>query len=113
MLYLYLGYIFSQSYAVIEKLVVSNIAPLAMFFSVVVFLLWSALPVAGYLLAKWCKAKGNLSNKVLVVCGFIFGVVENTLFHFNILSYGSETLATFMVFCLSFALAHISLTKPT
>ena len=111
MLYLYIGYILAQSYAVIEKLVVSNIAPLAMFFSVVVFIIWSVFPVVGYLLAKVCKANGNLNNKTLMVCGLVLGCVENVLFHFNILTYGQESLGTLIVFCLSFALAYVSLNK--
>jgi len=112
MLYLYLGYILAQSYAVIEKLILSNIAPLAMFFSVVVFIIWSVFPVLGYLLAKICKAKGNLNNKTFLVCGLALGAVENVLFHFNILSYGQESVGTLIVFCLSFALAYVSLKKP-
>jgi len=112
MWYLYLGYIFAQSYAVIEKLIVANISPLAMFFSVVVFFIWSTFPVAGYLLAKICRAEGNLNRKVLLVCGFALGFVENILFHFNLLTYGQQTLGTFIVFCLSFSLAYISLNKP-
>ena len=112
MLYLYLGYIIAQSYAVIEKLVLSSISPLAIFFSVVVFLIWSTFPVAGYLVAKLCQAKGNLNHKALLASGFILGFVENILFHFNVLRYGQETIGTLVVFCLSFALAYISANKP-
>lgn len=112
MWYLYLGYILAQSYAVIEKLIVSNITPLAMFFSVLVFFIWSTFPVAGYLFAKICQAQGRLNRKVLLVCGFILGFVENILFHFNVLTYGQETLGTIIVFCLSFMLAYLSFNKP-
>ncbi len=112
MWYLYLGYIVAQSYAVIEKLIFSSITPLAMFFSLVVFFIWSTFPVAGYLLAKICRAPGYLNNKVLLGCGFVLGFVENILFHFNLLTYGQETLGTFIVFCLSFILAFISSYKP-
>ena len=112
MWYLYLGYIVAQSYAVIEKLIFSSITPLAMFFSLVVFFIWSIFPVAGYLLAKICRAPGYLNNKVLLGCGFVLGFVENILFHFNLLTYGQETLGTFIVFCLSFILAFISFNKP-
>ncbi len=112
MWYLYLGYILAQSYAVVEKLIVSNITPLAMFFSVLVFFIWSTFPVAGYLLAKICRAPANLNSKMLLACGFVLGFVENILFHFNVLTYGQETLGTFIVFCLSFLLAYISYYKP-
>ncbi|SEL65700.1 hypothetical protein SAMN05216262_11672 [Colwellia chukchiensis] len=113
MLYLYLGYIAAQLYAVTEKIIVSQISALAIFFSIVVFFLWSSFPVAGYLLAKLLRAKGALNPKLLFVFGCSFGVLENTLFHYNILSYGQETLGTFIVFCLSFALAYFSDNKPT
>ena len=112
MLYLYLGYIFAQSYAVTEKLVTASISPLAIFFSIVVFIIWSIFPVAGYLLAKVFKAKGNLNNKALLASGFALGFVENILFHFNILPYGWESAGTFIVFGMSFGLAFICLTKP-
>lgn len=112
MLYLYLGYVFAQSYAVIEKLIVSNISPLAMFFSIVVFIIWSTFPVAGFLIAKAFNANGNLNNKALFGCGFAFGFVENILFYFNILPYGWETAGTLIVFMLSFALAFIQLMRP-
>lgn len=112
MLYLYLGYIFAQSYAVTQKLLSASISPLAMFFSIVVFIIWSTFPVAGYLLAKVFRAKGNLNNKTLLASGFALGFVENILFHFNILPYGWESAGTFIVFGLSFGLAFVYLTKP-
>lgn len=112
MLYLYLGYVFAQLYAVIEKLLTESISPVAMFFSVVVFIIWSTFPVAGYLLAKAFKARGNLNNKALLVSGFALGFVENILFHFNILPYGWESAGTFIVFGLSFGLAFVYLAKP-
>lgn len=112
MLYLYLGYILAQSYAVVEKLVVSNITPLAMFFSVVVFFIWSTFPVAGYAVAKAFSAKGQLTHKTLLIAGLSLGLLENILFHFNILSYGQETQGTLIVFCLSFALAYLTFNKP-
>jgi hypothetical protein len=113
MLYLYLGYIFAQSYAVTEKLLTASITPLAMFFSIVVFIIWSTFPVAGYLLGKVFKAKGNLNNKALFASGFSLGFVENILFHFNILPYGWESVGTFIVFALAFGLAFVYLTKPS
>ena len=112
MLYLYLGYVLAHSYAVIEKLVTESISPVAMFFSVVVFIIWSTFPVVGYLLAKAFKAKGNLNNKALLASGFALGFVENILFHFNILPYGWESAGTFIVFGLSFGLAFVYLAKP-
>ena len=112
MLYLYLGYVLAQLYAVIEKLLTESISPVAMFFSIVVFIIWSTFPVAGYLLAKAFKAKGNLSNKALLASGFALGFVENILFHFNILPYGWESAGTFIVFGLSFGLAFVYLVKP-
>lgn len=112
MLYLYLGYVLAHSYAVIEKLVTESISPVAMFFSVVVFIIWSTFPVVGYLLGRAFKAKGNLNNKALLASGFALGFVENILFHFNILPYGWESAGTFIVFGLSFGLAFVYLAKP-
>ena len=112
MLYLYLGYVLAQLYAVIEKLLTESISPVAMFFSIVVFIIWSTFPVVGYLLANAFKAKGNLNNKALLASGFALGFVENILFHFNILPYGWESAGTFIVFGLSFGLAFVYLAKP-
>lgn len=112
MLYLYLGYIVAQSYAVTEKLVTSSISPLAMFFSIVVFIIWSSFPVAGYLVAKGFNAQGSLNSKALFICGFMLGFVENILFYLDILPYGWESSGSFIVFVMSFALAFVSLPKP-
>ncbi|WP_085299352.1 hypothetical protein [Cognaticolwellia mytili] len=112
MLYLYLGYILAQTFAVIEKLMTATMSPLALFFSIVAFVIWSAFPMLGYLLAKVFKAKGNLNNKTLLASGFALGFVENILFHFDILPYGWEGAGTFIVATLAFCLAFVCLTKP-
>ncbi|MGB1261456.1 MAG: hypothetical protein ACPG52_00995 [Cognaticolwellia sp.] len=113
MFYLYLGYVLAQSYSVIEKIALSNISILAIFFSMVVFFIWSILPVTGYLVAQFFKGKGQLPNKVLFVSGVSLGVIENLLFHFNFLVYGQETLGTCLIFFLSFVLAWLPYRQST
>jgi hypothetical protein len=113
MLYLYLGYILAQTFAVIEKLTTATMSPLALFFSILAFIIWSAFPVVGYLFAKVLKARGNLNNKALLVSGFALGFVENIVFHFDILPYGWESAGSFIVVALAFGLAFVYLTKPS
>ncbi|WOH39105.1 hypothetical protein RI844_07735 [Thalassotalea fonticola] len=95
----------------IERLFFSNISILAMFFSVVVFLLWSFVPVLGYLLAKLLKANGTLNKYFLFAFGAGAGLIENGLYYFDILTYDENFLVTFSMCMLFFICAYISIDK--
>lgn len=111
MLYLYFGYFVVQFIPLIERLFFSNISILAMFFSVVVFFLWSFIPVLGYLLAKILKANGNLNKYFLFAFGAGAGLIENGLYYFDILTYDENVLVTLLVCMLFFICAYISKDK--
>jgi hypothetical protein len=82
-----------------------------MFFSVVVVFLWSFIPFVGYLLAKLLKADGQVSKYILFVFGVSVGLIEHSLFYFDILTNKQNTIGTFIVFILFFIIAYISTNK--
>ncbi|KGK00379.1 hypothetical protein [Thalassotalea sp. ND16A] len=113
MLYLFFGYFLAQFFPLIERLYTSNIALSALFFSLIVFVLWTFIPMLGYLLALLCKANGNLNRYALLAFGAITGSIENALFYFDLLSYEQNWFATFTVSLLFFIIAFISVNKTS
>lgn len=111
MLYLYLGYFVVQFIPLIERLFFSNISISAMFFSIVVFFLWSFIPMLGYLLAKLLKANGNLNKYFLFGFGAGAGLIENGLYYFDILTHDENVIVTLLVCLLFFICAFITLDK--
>jgi hypothetical protein len=77
----------------------------AMIFSVVVILIWSFIPFIGYLLGKLVKASSHLNKYVLFVVGVSVGLVENSLFYFNVLTTEQSNLGMLLVFILFFLIA--------
>jgi len=110
-LYLYLGYLLVHFYSLVVKLSQSDVPISAMIFSVVVVFIWSFLPFIGYCLAKFLKAKGQASNTVLFVLGIGVGLIENSLFYFDVLTTEQSNIGMFIVFILFFSIAYISTNK--
>ncbi len=98
MWYLYLGYVLIQFYPLIVKLQQVDIAPSALFFSLVVFLLWSFVPILGYIITKSFKAKVSLSKLSLFSLGAAVALIEHGLFYFNILHYKQHFVSTLVMF---------------
>lgn len=67
MLYLYLGYVVTQLYAIAEVFSKNTMAPSALLFSLVVFVIWSFIPVLAYLLAKAMVLKAKLTESVYLL----------------------------------------------
>lgn len=112
-LYLYLGYALVKLYSVASVLTQQNLAFSALFFSVVVFLIWSFIPVLGYLFAKLIGAKGQSNAAVLIIIGLAAGLLENSFFHFNLLTPYQGDMGTLIVMGLFFITAYFSLKAPT
>ncbi len=112
MLYLFFGYFLAQFFPLIERLYTSNISLLAMFFSLVVFVIWTSIPMLGYILAMIFKANGDLNKYLLMTLGAITGSIENALFYFDLLSYEQNWFATIAVSLVFFIIAFISFDKP-
>ncbi len=110
-MYLYFGYLSIQFLVVINKLLQENISISAILFSVAVVFVWAFLPFMGYLLAKLLKAKGRASKYVLFSFGAGIGLVEYSLFYFDILLNKQNTISTVIVFFLFFIIAYISTNK--
>ncbi|MBL4900126.1 MAG: hypothetical protein JKX76_10900 [Colwellia sp.] len=110
-MYLYLGYLLVQFYPLTQKIFQSKIALSAIFFSIVVVFIWSFIPFVGYWLAKLLKANGQASKYALFVFGIGVGLIENSLFYFELLTSKQNTIGTFLVFILFFIIAYISLNK--
>ena len=107
MLYLFLGYVITQFYAIAEVFSRTDIAPSAMFFALIVFIIWSFLPVLGYALAKNFGALGHSNHTVLILAGVIIALLENGLSYFNFLSDKQHDIGTAIVFTLFFAFAYL------
>jgi hypothetical protein len=112
MQYLYLGYVVTQFYALVDVFTKNTVAPSAIFFSLVVFVIWSFIPVLGYLLAKSIGAKGYASKLNLFIGGIVIALIENGLTYFNLLSQQQYNIGTAIVFLLFFLIAYLPLNKP-
>ena len=113
MLALYFGYLAVQTYGIIDVFLKNAIAPSAAFFSIVVFVIWSFVPLLGYLIAKILGAKGGTSKPLLFMLGFGIALFENSWFYFDWLVKGEDLFATAIVFFLFFIFAFLPFNKQT
>jgi hypothetical protein len=111
-LYLYLGYALVKLYSVTNVLSQQSLSLSALIFSIVVFLIWSFIPVLGYLLAKLIGAKGQSSTKILLLIGVSAGLLENGLFYFHIITPYQGDIGTIIVMGIFFITAYFSLKAP-
>ena len=111
MLYLYLGFIFAQSFSVVNVIYNANIPPMTIVFSIIVFLVWSLLPFLGYGLAKLLGAKLECSKLLLVLLGISVSCIEQLLFHFDLLTTMDGYLTTLVTASLFFVTAFLPLHK--
>jgi len=111
-LYLYLGYSLVKFYSVANVLSQQSLAFSALLFSIVVFFIWSFIPVLGYLFAKLIGAKGQSSAITLLVIGIGAGLLENALFYFKLLTPYQGDMGTLIVMGLFFITAYFSLKAP-
>lgn len=110
-MYLYFGYLLVQTCLLTVKIFQFNMSISALFFSVVVVLLWSFIPVVGYLLAKLLKANGKVDKYILFIFGFAIALIEKSLFYFEFLTKEQVTIGTLVAFILFFIVAYISTNK--
>lgn len=100
-----------QLSSVSEKLFQSQLPASAVFFSVVVFFIWSLFPLIGFYLAKYFKAQGQASNIVLFVYGVGVGLIENSLYYFDLLTKEQTVISTVIV-CILFFIGAYLMPKP-
>ena len=110
-MYLYLGYLLVQLYTLVAKLFQTSMSPSILFFSIMVVFIWSVIPFVGYLLAKMFKANGQLNKYILFILGVSVGLIEISLFHFDILTKEQNTIGTLFVIILFFIIPFISVNK--
>jgi len=112
MLYLYLGFLLTQSHSVITVIYNANIPLLTIVFSIVVFLIWSLFPVLGYALGRGVthllNIKSDCNKYVLFALGCSISLIEQTLFHFEVLSLKNEYSAMLITSALFFSAAFIT-----
>lgn len=111
MLYLYLGYLFVQLFPVANKLLNENIATSAIFFSVIVFLIWSFIPLLGYIVSKLFRILPTHNKVYFLMYGASVALFENALFYFNVLTYEQNVMSTGISAVLFFIVAFIPQTK--
>lgn len=107
-MYLYLGYLLIQLSPLMVKVFQLNISISAMFYSLIVVLIWSFIPFLGYGVAKLLNANANADKYSLFSFGVGIGLVEGGLFYFDILTNDQSTIGTFIVFLMFFVVAYFS-----
>ena len=111
MLYLYLGYVVIQFYAIFNVFTKNTVAPSAVFFSLIVFVIWSFVPIIGYAIAKAFGACGQSNKTILVVAGMVIALIENSFTYFNLIEEQQYNIVTIIVFILFFIVAYLPLSK--
>ncbi len=109
MLYLYLGYVVSQLYAIIGVFTKNTVAASSIFFSLIVFAIWSFIPILGYAFAKAIGAHGHTNPVTLLVLGISIALIENGLTYFNLLTHQQHNISTIIIFILFFLCAYLPL----
>lgn len=112
-IYLYFGYSLVKLYSVITVLSQQSIAFSSLIYSLVIFAVWSFIPVLGYLLAKLIGAKGHSSAKMLFIVGTVVGLLESTLLYFDAFSEYRGDVSTLIVMGIFFMTAYFSLKEPS
>ncbi len=109
MIPLYLGYLFVHLYSVLGMFIKATMSIETIIFSIIVFLIWSFVPVLGYFIAKVAGAKGEMNPRMLFFSGALVSLLENILFYFNILFVEQNSTGTLFAFVLFVIIAFISI----
>lgn len=112
-IYLYFGYSLVKLYSVINVLSQQSIALSSLIYSLVIFAVWSFIPVLGYLFAKLIGAKGHSNAKMLFVVGAAVGLLESTLLYFDAFAEFRGDVSTLIVMGIFFMTAYFSLKEPS
>lgn len=110
---LYLGYFLVKFYSVINIFSQQSMPLSSLIFSIVVFVIWTFIPVLGYLFAKLIGAKGKSSARILFIVGAVVGLFENVLFNFEFFMPYQGDVSIIMVMVLFFITAFISLKESS
>ena len=110
---LYLGYFLVKLYSVINIFSQQSMPLSSLIFSIVVFVIWTFIPVLGYLFAKLIGAKGKSSARILFIVGAVLGLFENVLFNFEFFMPYQGDVSIIMVMVLFFITAFISLKESS
>lgn len=111
MLYLYLGFLISQIFPVFKTLYNAGLPPLAVAFSIAVFLTWTFVPTLGYLAAKLTGAKPRYKGVTLFFLGVAVCMLDKLLFHFDILKPSDGFLPFIISAVIFFVIAYIPSNK--
>jgi len=107
MLNLYFGYVFIQFFPVVNKIYHENISASAVLFSIVVFLIWSFIPIIGFLLSKLFRSPPKPPSVYFISYGALVALIEISLFYFNILNNEQYVIGLGISFTLFFIITFI------
>jgi hypothetical protein len=107
MLYLYLGYLLIQLIPVVNKIYHENSSSSAVLFSIVVFLIWSFIPILGFIFSKLFRSSPQYPSVYFISYGALVALIEIGLFHFNMLNSEQYIIGVGISFILFFILAYI------
>lgn len=109
--YLYLGFLLAQSFSVAQVIYNANIPILTVLFSVIVFLIWSFFPILGYALARAFGKKLVVNKYVLITLGLSISLLEQLLYHLDILTSKDGYLTILLTAAMFFAIAFLPLNR--
>jgi hypothetical protein len=107
--YLYLGFLLGQSFSVAQVIYSANIPLLTIVFSIIVFLIWSFIPVMGFALARLLGAQLKYTKYWLVALGVMISLIEQLLYHYNVITSKDGYVTMLLTATLFFAVAYLPL----
>lgn len=86
MFFLYLGFMLGQSYSVIQVIYQADLPLLTILFSILVFLIWSFIPVLGYVFARYFFGRPILNRWQLSAAGLMISLFEKSLYSLELVT---------------------------
>ncbi|NMP31537.1 hypothetical protein HII17_08185 [Thalassotalea sp. M1531] len=105
MIYLYLGYLSAQLYSTFTVIQSTSMPFSALLFSIVVFLIWTFIPIVGYIVAYLLGARHRFTNVQLLLIGCGVGWLENGVFYFDLLNNDQLGIGMLLVAIVFFIIA--------
>jgi len=111
MIYLYLGYLSTQIYSTYSVIVDASMPFSALIFSIVVLLIFSFIPILGYVIGYMYGFRHRFSNLQLLLIGCGIGWVENAFFYFELFNRNQLEMVLLIATITFFAVNFININK--
>ena len=85
MIYLYLGYLSAHIYSTYSVIQSTSMPMIALVFSIAVLLIFTFIPIMGYVAARMLGAEPSFSKIQFLLLGCGVGWLENAFFYFEVI----------------------------